>query len=194
MIRSESIKELATALAKAQGELAAAKKNKTNPHFKSQYADLAAIWDAAREVLPANGLSVAQLPTPSERNEVLLDTMLMHSSGEWICSTISIPVGKADAQGHGSALSYARRYALAAIVGIAVDDDDGNAASRQSPEFDMAPHIDAINKALSIVELKAAWEAASKAAQEVGARSEYSALKNRVTERKKEIAPLESAS
>jgi hypothetical protein len=139
MSQSESIKELATALAKAQSTIQPASKNATNPHFKSKYADLGAIWDACRKPLADNGLSIVQMPTDSGDGRVALITMLLHTSGEYINSTCSTRLQQDSAQGVGSALTYLRRYALAAMVGIVADeDDDGNAASqpqqqRQAP-------------------------------------------------------------
>ena len=133
MPTSDSIKELATALAKAQKTLAGAKKDATNPHFKSRYADLAACWEAAKSTLPDNGLCVFQTTRVSEQDEVIVITRLAHSSGEWIEGELALPVSKADAQGYGSALTYARRYGLCAIVGIAPEDDDGNAAAAAKP-------------------------------------------------------------
>jgi hypothetical protein len=140
MNRSESIAELAAALAAAQAEMRAASKDAANPMFRSKYATLSSIWEAAREPLARNGLSVVQTPEQSDLGVCTLTTTLLHSSGEHISSTFSLPVlpqvvarGEQPvqtAQGYGSALTYARRYALAAIVGIAPDDDDdGNAAS-----------------------------------------------------------------
>lgn len=130
-MQSDSIKELATALAKAQATIQPASKNATNPHFRSKYADLGAIWDACRKPLADNGLSVVQMPTDSGDGRVALTTMLLHTSGEYISSTCSTRLQKDDAQGVGSALTYLRRYALAAMVGIVADeDDDGNAASQ----------------------------------------------------------------
>lgn len=134
MNRSESIKELATALAKAQAEMAGAKKVAENGAFKnSKYADLASVWDAARPALTKYGLSVVQFTTPSERNEIQVETTVMHSSGEWVSGVIAIPVDKLNAHGYGSALTYARRFSLAAAVGIAPEDDDGNAAAQAAP-------------------------------------------------------------
>lgn len=135
MNKSEQINELATALAKAQGAVRPAIKDSTNPHFKSRYADLAAVWDACREALSAHGLSVAQLVVDADQG-IGVETVLMHASGQWLSSTFSMPVSKNDAQGVGSAVTYARRYALAAMVGVAPEDDDGNAAvaSRSKPE------------------------------------------------------------
>jgi len=125
---SEKIGELAAALSKTQGAMKHAAKDNVNPHFKSRYADLAGVIDACREPLAANGLSVSQLPQFVDRG-VLLTTLLMHSSGEWLSCELLVPVSKHDAQGVGSALTYARRYALSAMVGVAQDDDDGNAAT-----------------------------------------------------------------
>jgi len=130
MTHSEQINEIATALAKAQAEIEGAKKDSTNPHFKSSYADLASVWDACRKALTANGLSVVQGPV-SDEGRVGVTTMLMHSSGQWLESTFFMRPTKDDPQGAGSALTYARRYALAAMVGVAPEDDDGNAASEK---------------------------------------------------------------
>lgn len=131
MQTSESINELATALAKAQGQIKGAVKDAENPHFRSKYADLASVWDACRAALTANGLSVIQAPRGVHTDggwTVEVETRLLHSSGQWMGDTITVPVGKPDAQGLGSALTYARRYALASFVGVAPEDDDGNAA------------------------------------------------------------------
>ena len=132
MNRSEQINELATALAKAQGAVKGALKDSTNPHFRSAYADLSSVWEACREALSANGIAVVQAPSSIEAG-VCVETMLMHSSGQWCSETLSIPVQKADAQGFGSALTYCRRYGLASMVGVAPEDDDGNAAAQAKP-------------------------------------------------------------
>lgn len=135
MQTSEAINELATALAKAQGTIKGAVKDADNPHFRSKYADLASVWDACREALSQNGLSVLQAPRGviSEAGwTVEVETRLLHASGQWMGDTITVPVGKPDAQGLGSALTYARRYALASFVGVAPEDDDGNAAVAKS--------------------------------------------------------------
>lgn len=133
MNTSETINELAAALSKAQAEMQGAKKDSTNPHFKSAYADLASVWEACRAALTKHGLSVLQSPRATSNNgagwSVEVETRLLHSSGQWMADTLTVPVGKADAQGVGSAVTYARRYALAAFVGVAPDDDDGNAAT-----------------------------------------------------------------
>jgi hypothetical protein len=135
MNSSETINELAMALSKAQGMIKGAVEDSTNPHFKSKYASLQSYIDAARDPLAKNGLAVTQLLTDNQCesiNLITIETVLMHSSGQWIASTFSIPVSKSDAQGFGSACTYARRYSYAAIVGIAPTDDDGQAAVQQS--------------------------------------------------------------
>ena len=130
---SSDIGELAKALAAAQGEMTAASKDATNPHFKSRYATLASVWDAIRGPLSRNGLSVSQvLETPdASPGLVAMRTILLHTSGQWIASRYMMPIAdKLTPQAVGSAITYARRYALSAIVGIAPDDDDdGNSAS-----------------------------------------------------------------
>lgn len=132
-MQSETIGKLAEALSKAQGVIENAKKESENPFFKSHYADLSSVWEVARKPLSDNGLAVSQLPETCEGNKIKLRTILMHSSGEWVCSEFDMPYIKADPQAVGSALTYARRYALAAIVGIVADeDDDGNAASKEN--------------------------------------------------------------
>jgi hypothetical protein len=133
MEMSTTIAAIAAALAKAQSAMRHAVKDSINPHFKNRYADLAGVWDACREPLAAAGLSVVQLPSTSD-GIVTVRTVLMHASGEWIASDLSVPAAKLDAQGIGSAITYARRYALAAIVGVAQDDDDGEGAvARTTP-------------------------------------------------------------
>ena len=129
MNQSEQINELAAALAKAQSQIEGAKKDKKNPHFKNDYADLASVWDACRESLTGNGLSVAQSAESSGDGGYGVTTMLLHVSGQWLTGTLYLRPTKDDPQGAGSALTYARRYGLAAMVGVAPADDDGNAAS-----------------------------------------------------------------
>jgi hypothetical protein len=135
---SASIGALAAALAKAQGAMNGAKKDAKNPFFKSQYADLASVWDACRAPLSANGLAVIQT-TGGQAGAVEVITTLAHTSGEWIRGVLALHPVKADPQGIGSAITYARRYALAAIVGIAPEDDDGNAASGKTAEATRGP-------------------------------------------------------
>ena len=128
MAASENLNELAAALSKTQAMLQGAIKDAKNDHFKSKYADLASCWDACREALAANGLSVVQLPE-GDGSVVTMTTMLIHTSGQWVSCTGTFKPTKADPQGLGSCITYARRYQLCAIVGISPEDDDGNAAS-----------------------------------------------------------------
>lgn len=132
--QSPEVKEIAAALMKAQANLKPAHKDSTNPHFRSKYADLSAIWDAAKTVLAPNGLSVTQTFSNGTGGEtVTIVTTLLHTSGQWISSALTLKPSKADPQGVGSAITYGRRYGLSAILGIvADDDDDGNAASGHS--------------------------------------------------------------
>ena len=127
MDKSESIQALAKALAISQGELENASKNAANPHYKSKYADLAEVLNTVRPVFAKHGLSFVQFPS-FEGGIAHVETMLMHESGEWIRNTASAPVSKQDAQGVGSAVTYLRRYSVAAMAGIAQEDDDGNSA------------------------------------------------------------------
>jgi len=128
MAASENLNGLAAALSKTQAMLQGAVKDAKNDHFKSRYADLASCWDACREALAANGLSVVQLPE-GDGSVVTMTTMLLHTSGQWVSCTGTFKPTKADPQGLGSCITYARRYQLCAIVGISPEDDDGNAAS-----------------------------------------------------------------
>lgn len=130
MRSSESIKEIASALCKAQAVIEGAIKDKMNPAFRAAYADLGACWDACRDPLSTNGLSIIQLPKADD-GAVILETILMHTSGEYISEELRIPVVKRDAQGYGSALTYARRYALCSFVGIAPEDDDGEGTKKK---------------------------------------------------------------
>lgn len=139
MNKSDGINELATALSKAQGEIKGALKDQSNPYFKSKYADLGSVVEAIRAPLAKYGLSYTQLTEPSEKDEVRVETVILHSSGQWISSLLALPVSKADAQGFGSALTYARRYGLSAAFGVAPEDDDGNAAVESAKKIVREP-------------------------------------------------------
>ncbi len=128
MNKSEQINELAAAMAKAQGEIEGVTKDKSNPAFRSKYADLGAVWDAIRAPLAKNGLAVVQFPRRVE-GAIEVETILMHSSGQFLSDVLAFPLSKPDAHGHGSAITYARRFALSAVCGVAPVDDDGNAAT-----------------------------------------------------------------
>lgn len=128
MNKSESIKELAGALAKAQAEMKNPAFDSANPHFKSKYASLAAVRDAVIPILSKHGISLSQFPL-FEENKAGCENILMHSSGEFICSTLLLPVEKLNAHGAGSAQTYARRFSMMGIAGVVGDDDDdGNTA------------------------------------------------------------------
>jgi len=131
MNKSESIAELAKALAKAQGSMGGASKAASNPFFKSKYADLAEVVRALKDEFAENGLSYAQFPL-DEGDRIGVETVLMHESGEWMSSKFTVQLTKNDAQGAGAAITYCRRYALQAIAGIPAEDDDGNAAVQRT--------------------------------------------------------------
>ena len=121
--QSSTLGKLADALAKAQGEMEGAKKDSENPFFHQKYADLASVWDACRKPLSSNGLSVVQTMS-NDNGKVIIITTLLHSSGEWIRGHLTVKPMKDDPQAMGSAITYGRRYSLAAIAGISPEDDD----------------------------------------------------------------------
>lgn len=122
--------KISAALVKAQKEFSPALKSSTNPHFKSRYADLAACVEAVIDALNNNGIMLMQKNHPNDAG-VAIETIFIHESGETISGgVLTVPATKQDAQGYGSALTYARRYSLMAACGIAPEDDDGNSASK----------------------------------------------------------------
>lgn len=126
--------ELAKALVKAQSAMSHAAKDSKNPHFKSAYSSLASVIDAVRPALSSNGLAFVQRMHDSQGG-VAVETVLIHESGEqYGCGVLFIPASKQDAQGFGSALSYAKRYSLQSALGIASADDDGEAAVKSPPK------------------------------------------------------------
>lgn len=134
MRHSESVAALAKAMVAAQGEIENAHKNATNPHFRNNYADLAEVINTTRPVLTKHGLAVIQMPGMDEDGRATVGNMILHESGEWVWSSASAPLQKNDPQGVGSALTYLRRYSLAAICNIAQEDDDGEAAVDRTPQ------------------------------------------------------------
>ena len=129
-MQSETIGAIAAALAKAQGAIKPAPMDRDNPFFKSRYATLTSLWESARAALSANGLSVVQTTDFAESGDLVLVTTLMHSSGEWVGSAYPVRAKDNTPQALGSALTYARRYAFGALVGLTSDDDDdGNTAN-----------------------------------------------------------------
>lgn len=136
-MRSEQINELAGALAKAQGAMENATMNKTNPHFKSKYADLASVLDAVRKPLGDNGLSITQ-QTVINGDGLILRTTLWHSSGQWIASEYPLPTGTPQVM--GSARTYARRYEITSLVCNSADeDDDANQAQQAASKAPARP-------------------------------------------------------
>lgn len=200
----ESKAALYEALSKAQGELQAACKDAVNPHFKSRYATLAAVWDVCRPVLAKHGLAVIQLPQVvyGETCEVGVRTILAHASGACLEATLTLRSRDSSPQAVGSALTYARRYALAAMVGVVADDDDDAneaqpqptrwtppAAPRQPPAPQRAstttgPSRDILWQALAAIE-----EASEKPFAE--AIQELAVISGKMTRRKKEFSAEE---
>ena len=162
-MQSDSIGALAAALSKAQADITGALKDSSNPFFKSKYADLASCWDACRKQLAANNLAVIQtVYVHWERNETVLATTLAHSSGEWIRSDLPIRAKDTSPQAQGSAITYARRYALAAIVGLAQIDDDAEAAQGRAftndPRGDMGKNVDMTQRDQFVAQFRAAFD------------------------------------
>lgn len=123
------------ALAAAQSEMRPAMKDSVNPHFKMRYADLASVMAACMPALSKHGIAVIQPPCDIDGNRYV-KTILAHVGGETVECLVPLIIGKNDMQGYGSAVTYARRYGLMAMAGIAPDDDDGNAAVEASPKQD----------------------------------------------------------
>lgn len=146
----------AAAFVAAQKGFGSALKTATNPHFRSRYADLSACVEAVIDSLHSNGFALLQVTHPSDSG-VAVETILMHEAGGQISGGIlHVPATKNDAQGYGSALTYARRYSLMATCGIAPEDDDGNAASKKKARSKQ--EVEAVIKsATSIMDLQAKW-------------------------------------
>ncbi len=131
MNKSDEINELATALTKVQSKLEGAKMDGENPFFKAKYASLSSVWDACRKPLTDNGLSVVQTCSVGDSGGLVIDTTLLHTSGQWISGELALKPAKDDPQGVGSAITYARRYGLASIIGICPEDDDAESATER---------------------------------------------------------------
>jgi hypothetical protein len=129
MFCSDDVKALAGAMLKVQAEVNPAVKDSANPFAKSRYASLNSVVTASRESLLRNGIWVVQYPVPVEPGHLGLVTRLTHAaSGQWQSGLIVMPLAKHDPQGYGSAMTYARRYSIAALIGLIVEDDDGETA------------------------------------------------------------------
>lgn len=135
MLHSETIANLAAALCKAQGEMPAVPKDSTNPHFKSKFASLDGIIDRTKPVLARHGLAIVQgAAGEAAPGTVGVEMMLLHSSGEYLLSSVTMPLAKNDPQGVGSAITYGRRYLVAAMLSLAADEDDDGNSSSHKPE------------------------------------------------------------
>lgn len=161
MKTSESIKHIAPALLAAQRNITFATKNSKNPHYKNDYADLSSVIDAIKYALNEAGIVFIQTPTPSEDGRLHLVTRMMHETGEWIEDTAVCSLQKQDAQGFGSAMTYLRRYSLAAFCGLYQSDDDGEAA-----KFDPEPYAKKLRSCNDMNELKNIWMEIYKIAQD----------------------------
>lgn len=143
MKSSESINELASALCNAQGQMGGAVKDSSNPFFKSSYADLTSVIKAIKQPFSDNGLSYTQFPVSNEHG-VGVSTRLMHISGQWLEMEYTLPTVKKDPQASGSAITYARRYALQSIAGIPTADDDAESAMLRGEKSDQEKYQDMI--------------------------------------------------
>ena len=163
-MQSETIGALAAALSKAQADITGALKDSSNPFFKSKYADLASCWDACRKQLAANNLCVIQTTDLDDlTNQTVLKTILAHSSGEWVKSITPILTKDNSPQAQGSGITYARRYALAAIVGLAQVDDDAEAAQGRKgftndPRGDLGQDVDPAKRDIFVNQFRAAFD------------------------------------
>lgn len=181
------MKNIASALVKAQKAFGPALKTHTNPAFRSKYADLSACVEAVVDALNSNGIALIQ-QTREDSTGVTVETMFLHESGESITSgPLHVPAAKQDPQGYGSALTYARRYSLMAACGIAPEDDDGNAASRKAP--DVAAILRGISGSATLDVLRANYETAMSMLPE----SHHAAIKKATNARKAELTTKEAA-
>lgn len=169
------MKNIASALVKAQRGFAPALKTSTNPHFRSKYVDLAGCVEAVVDSLNAAGIALIQR-TSEDATGVTVETVFVHESGEMLeCGKLHVPAAKQDPQGYGSALTYARRYSLMAACGIAPEDDDGNAASKvkvSATKTDLVPS----NRMSVIADVAAAINERMSANDVIGAVEEYAGI------------------
>ncbi len=176
------MENLAKSFISAKKAFSPALKDKTNPHFRSKYADLGACVEAVNDAFLDNDIVFYQETSESDSG-VIVETVLMHSSGETLrCGKISVPASKQDAQGYGSALTYARRYSLMTACGIAPEDDDGNAAVKSQVEKTSATKgaFEALGgkRQSVIVDVKTAINERMAADDIIGAYDEYSGIQD----------------
>jgi len=183
MKQSENITDLATALCLAQAQMGGAVKDSNNPFFKSTYADLTSIIKVIKKPLSDNGLSFVQLPITSEGGKgVGVITMLMHNSGQWLQGEYLLPMDKITPQGAGSCLSYSRRYALQALLGIPAVDDDSEAAMFRGQPAAQEPPQKRVSKTLvqSVVALVISSQASEETSELVEALAELDEIEKQV--------------
>jgi hypothetical protein len=169
------MKNIASALVRAQRGFAPALKTSTNPHFRSKYVDLAGCIEAVVDALNAAGIALIQR-TSEDSTGVTVETVFVHESGEMMeCGKLHVPASKQDAQGYGSALTYARRYSLMAAAGIAPEDDDGNAASKTPAPKVSATKTDLVppRRMAIVADVAAAIDERMSANDLIGAFEEY---------------------
>ena len=169
------MKNICSALVQAQRGFAPALKTSLNPHFRSKYVDLAGCIEAVVDALNAAGIALIQR-TSEDSTGVTVETVFVHESGEMMeCGKLHVPASKQDAQGFGSALTYARRYSLMAAAGIAPEDDDGNAASRTPTPKVSATKTDLVppNRMAVVADVAAAIDERMSANDLIGAFEEY---------------------
>jgi hypothetical protein len=172
------MKNIASALVRAQRGFAPALKTSTNPHFRSKYVDLAGCIEAVVDALNSAGIALVQR-TSEDGTGVTVETVFVHESGETLeCGKLHVPAAKQDPQGYGSALTYARRYSLMAACGIAPEDDDGNAASRTPTPKVSATKTDLVpsNRMNIVADVAAAINERMSANDLIGAFEEYSGI------------------
>ena len=151
MKQSETIIKLSSAMAKAQSEMGGAVKDSSNPFFKSSYADLTSVIKAIKEPFANNGLAYIQFPISGE-NHIGVVTRLMHESGEWLEQECFLPLLKNDPQSAGSAITYARRYALSSMAGIPAIDDDSEMAMVRGKSYISDRQYDELTKLIEIAQ------------------------------------------
>lgn len=186
--RNTTMKQIASALVKAQREFSPALKTSSNPHFRSKYAALDACIDAVIDALNNNGIMLTQRTYESDSG-VTVETVFVHESGEIMeCGKLHVPASKQDPQGYGSALTYCRRYSLMAACGLAPEDDDGNSASKPKQqtltESAVCDFLASINAAESMESLQKSYTTAFRAADHIGDTKAKDAFVNAKDQRK----------
>lgn len=195
MKTSAEISKLAPALLKAQMAITFASKDAKNPHFKSTYADLESVIDAIKPALNQNGIMFIQTFSPSETGKLNLTTRLIHESGEWIEDELTMPLQKNDAQGYGSAATYSRRYALAAITGLYQADDDGTEAVKPQPvaKLSEGKFVDMQTEITDAESIDAIGQLLKSAVQANATKDQLEKLRGVATARKLQLTTKETA-